>query len=163
MLRDAILASAIRRSGTIVVAIVFRSRIDAKFKVLPLALVGVAFFTIWVRPKTAPATMWAVMALVMLAAAVFVIWVTFATYYELEHDALVAHSGPFSWRIPLAEISAIRPSNSPLSSPAMSMDRLQITYGNGRSILVSPADKAEFLTTLQHRVPRLGSEHPGRA
>ena len=138
--------------------IVFPSRIDGKFKVLALALVGVSFVTIWARPKTAPATLWGVVALLMLGAATFVIWVTFATYYELEHDALVAHSGPFSWRIPLAEISAIRPSNSLLTGPAMSMDRLEITYGEGRSLLVSPADKAGFMATLERHVPRLGNE-----
>jgi hypothetical protein len=140
------------------VTIVFRSRIDAKFKVLPFALAGVALFTLWTRPKMASTALWSVMELLMIGAAVLAIWITFTTYYELEHDALVAHSGPFSWRIPLAQITAVRPSNSLLSSPAMSMDRLEITYGSGRSILVSPLDKAGFLALLRRRVPRLGTD-----
>lgn len=138
-------------------AIVFRSKIDAKFKVLPLALLAIAFFTIWTRPKGAPTGLWLLINLVMIGATVLAIWVTFTTYYELEHDALLAHCGPFSWRIPLAEIIAVQPSDSSHSSPAMSMDRLEITYGEGRSILVSPADQAGFLALLHRRVPRLAN------
>jgi hypothetical protein len=98
------------------------------------------------------------MDLLMIGAAAFAMWITFTTYYELEHDALIAHSGPFSWRIPLAEIIAVRPSDSSRSGPAMSMDRLEIAYGDGRSILVSPADQTGFLAMLHRRVPRLAGE-----
>ena len=94
----------------------------------------------------------------MLAVAAFVLWITFVTYYELAHDELVVHSGPFTWRIPFAEINAVRPTNSSRSGPAMSMDRLEILFGSGRSILVSPAEKEAFLTQLQRRVPRLASK-----
>ena len=140
------------------VAIVYRSKIDAKFKALALALAAVALFTSWTRPKAAPATVWTVMDLLMIGAAALAIWITFTTYYELEHDALVAHSGPFSWRIPLAEITAVRPSDSSKSGPAMSMDRLEINYGGHRSLLISPADQAGFLAMLHRRVPRLANE-----
>ena len=142
-------------------AVVFRSKIDAKFKTLALAMVGVAFFTLWTRPKTAPPALWTGLDLVMIGAAALVIWITFATYYALEHDALVAHSGPFSWRISLTEITAVRPSRSTRSGPAMSMDRLEITYGNGRRLLISPADRAGFLAMLQHRAPRIAIEQRG--
>ena len=139
-------------------ALVFRSKIDAKFKALVLALAAVALFTTWTRPKAAPTALWSAMDLLMIGAAALAMWITFTTYYELEHDALVAHSGPFSWRIPLAAIIAVRPSDSSRSGPAMSMDRLEITYGDGRSILVSPADQSGFLAMLHRRVPRLASE-----
>ncbi len=138
--------------------IVFRSKIDAKFKALALALAAVAFFTSWTRPKGAPAALWTVMDVLMLCAAALAIWITFSTYYELGPDALVARSGPFSWRIALADIISIRPSDSSQSSPAMSMDRLEIRYGDGRSLLVSPADQAEFLAMLHRRLPRLANE-----
>jgi len=140
------------------VAIAFRSKIDARFKALALALAGVAFFTTWMRPKSAPGAVWTAMDLLLIGAAALAIWVTFTTYYELEHDALVAHSGPFSWRIPFTEIVAVRPSDSSKSGPAMSLDRLQISYGGGRSLLISPADQAGFLAMLHRRVPRLASE-----
>lgn len=140
--------------------ILFRSRIDAKFKVLAIATMGVGLSTLWLRPKEASAPLWALLGLLMLGAAAFVLWITFLTYYELEHDALRVRSGPFSWRIPLGQISAVRPTNSSQSSPAMSMERLEILYGSGRSILISPANQEEFLRLLQQRVPRLASEPP---
>jgi hypothetical protein len=37
------------------------------------------------------------------------------------------------------------------------MDRLEISYGNGRMLLISPEDKAGFLAVLHRRAPRLAS------
>ena len=139
-------------------AIQFRSRIDTKFKILGLAVAGVAIFTTWTRPRAGPLMLWAAAELLMFGVAALVLWITFLTYYELEHDALVIHSGPFSWRVPLTEISGVRPTNSSRSGPALSMDRLEILYGNGRSILISPADKDGFLTLLRRHIPRLASD-----
>jgi hypothetical protein len=40
-------------------------------------------------------------------------------------------------------------SRSPFSSPALSLDRLQIDYGAGKSILISPADKEGFIEAIE--------------
>jgi hypothetical protein len=40
---------------------------------------------------------------------------------------------------------------NPLSSPAMSLDRLRIEYGQGKAIMISPEPRAEFLRQLEHR------------
>jgi len=85
-------------------------------------------------------------------AAVLVEWVMFSTYYEIDDAALLVRSGPFRWRIPLQEIVAVRELNSLRSGPALSMDRLEVSY-SGRRLLISPADKAGFLAELQRRVP----------
>jgi hypothetical protein len=37
----------------------------------------------------------------------------------------------------------------------LSLDRLEIAYGDGRLLLISPQDKAGFLAALRRRVPRL--------
>lgn len=144
-----------------IVAIVFRSKIDAKYKALAFSMAAVAFLATWLRPRVAAPAFWAAMDLLMIGAAVLVIWMTFATYYEIGHDSLVAHSGPFSWRIPLAEIVAVRPSANAHSGPAMSMDRLEISYGGERSILISPAEQSEFLAILHRQVPRLAAAPRG--
>jgi hypothetical protein len=81
--------------------------------------------------------------------------VVLSTYYEFQDDVLVAHSGPFRWRIALGEISGVRESDSVRSGPALSMDRLEITYGRGRVLLVSLADKTGFLAMLRGRAPQL--------
>lgn len=74
--------------------------------------------------------------------AVIVVWVVLSTYYEFEADVLVAHSGPFSWRIAVKEISTVCESHSVRSGSALWMDRLEIACGKGRVILISLEGKA---------------------
>ena len=132
----------------------FRSKIDGKFKAVAFIMPCVALVAIATSPRVA--ALW-VPASAILLITVVVLWVTLATYYEFVGDALVAHSGPFSWRIPLKDISTVRESNSVRSGPALSMDRLEITYRGGRVLLISPEDKPGFLAALRHRAPQLTS------
>jgi hypothetical protein len=130
----------------------FRSKIDGKFKAVALIMPCVALAAIGTSPHIA--ALW-VPAIATLLITIAVVWVTLATYYEFEGEALIAHSGPFSWRIPLKEISSVRESNSLRSGPALSMDRLEITHRNGRVLLISPEDKSGFLAALRRRAPQL--------
>jgi Bacterial PH domain len=132
----------------------FRSKIDGKFKAVAFIMPCVALVAIATSPRVA--ALW-VPAIATVLITIVVVWVTLATYYEFEGEALVAHSGPFSWRIALKDISAVRESNSVRSGPALSMDRLEITYRGGRVLLISPEDKPGFLAALRHRAPQLTS------
>ncbi|MFC7289381.1 PH domain-containing protein [Herminiimonas glaciei] len=76
-------------------------------------------------------------------------WLLLSTRYTLEASRLLAQSGPFKWVVPLADIKSITPSNNPLSSPALSLDRLRIDYGKGRMLLISPRDKERFLSDIE--------------
>ncbi|WP_424522499.1 PH domain-containing protein [Rubrivirga sp.] len=77
------------------------------------------------------------------------LWLLLSTKYTVDDNTLVVQSGPFKWQIPKDEITGIAPSNSMLSSPALSLDRFRITYARGRShLLVSPSDKAGFIEAL---------------
>jgi len=62
-------------------------------------------------------------------------------------------SGFFVWRIPLAEITGLESTQDPLSSPALSFDRLRITYGPGKELMISPNDKEAFLQALLRQAP----------
>ena len=42
------------------------------------------------------------------------------------------------------KIKTIRPTRNPLSSPAMSLDRLELQFKNGEKIMISPKDKVGF-------------------
>lgn len=76
------------------------------------------------------------------------LWILGSTRYILDARQLRVRSGPFSWRIPLHEITAVSPTRNPLSSPALSLDRLRIDYGNGRAVMISPLDREGFLRDL---------------
>lgn len=78
-------------------------------------------------------------------------WLLASTRYTLTSSELQAHSGPFRWHIALDEIRTVTPTRNPLSSPALSLDRLRIEYGHKRSIMISPRDKEAFLRELEAR------------
>jgi len=76
------------------------------------------------------------------------------THYTVADGDLRIVSGPFGWTIALSEITSIEPSRNLLSSPALSIDRLKVSYGKRKFVLISPADKAGFLAAVER-----GSSH----
>lgn len=77
----------------------------------------------------------------------------FPMRYGLADDAIVVRFGLVRQRIRFADITEVRPTRNPLSSPALSLDRLWISHGGGimRSTMISPADKRGFLDDLAAR------------
>ena len=59
------------------------------------------------------------------------LWILTTTHYKLDDRTLSINSGPVHWQVSLAKISAVILTRNPLSSPALSLDRLQIQYGSG--------------------------------
>lgn len=84
-----------------------------------------------------------------------VVWLFRSTRYVVEEARLLVESGPFSWRLPFESIEAVLPSTSPASSPALSIDRLEIRGKGRRSLLISPRDREGFLGELLARCPHL--------
>jgi len=70
------------------------------------------------------------------------------THYIVENDKLIVTCGPLVRTIKLHEITRVTETRNPLSSPALSLDRLRIEYKNNRSVMISPADKRQFLTAI---------------
>lgn len=81
------------------------------------------------------------------------IGLVFPMRYGLDDSRLLICFGFCRIRIPLAEIKEVYPTRNPLSSPALSLDRLHIQYGEGRFkfVMISPADREGFLDELAHR------------
>jgi len=87
-----------------------------------------------------------------------------STRYEVTDREVIVRSTPFRWRIEIESIESIRPSRSPASSPAMSLDRLEIRYSGDRRILISPRDREGFLAAVVARSRHLhrAGEHVRR-
>ena len=86
----------------------------------------------------------------------FIVWLLYTTSYELTAAKLIVRSGPIRRVVKLDTIESVTPSRSPLSSPALSLDRLRIRYrGGGFGVLISPEDKRQFLRALVERCPQL--------
>ncbi|MEE4244719.1 MAG: PH domain-containing protein [Kangiellaceae bacterium] len=79
----------------------------------------------------------------------FPLWLVHATYYQIDETRLIVKSGPFKWIIKRSQITNIEASHNPISSPALSLDRLKIYYGNGQTLLISPSNKDQFLSALK--------------
>ncbi|QLA80029.1 hypothetical protein EXV95_04860 [Acidovorax sp. JMULE5] len=94
-----------------------------------------------------------VAAIVALTLLLLPLWLVLDTNYTLTADELLIRSGPFRWRIALGDMREVSPSNSWISSPALSLDRLRIRYGADRSILVSPREKQRFIDALRQCCP----------
>jgi hypothetical protein len=82
--------------------------------------------------------------------------ILYATYYIISGDRLTAHCGPFKTSVLLQNIEGVAPSRNPLSSPALSLDRLHVrSRGSILGLLISPRDKQGFLADLVARAPHL--------
>lgn len=92
---------------------------------------------------------WAVSGFIICGLVVaFMLWLYLATKYVVTEDALIIHGGLFKKTILLSSILSVTETRNPLSSPAFSLDRLAIKFGEGKTILISPKDKAGFLRDL---------------
>jgi hypothetical protein len=68
---------------------------------------------------------------------------------------LKIYSGPFRQTIPFQEIKEIKRTRSPLSSPACSLDRMEIKYGKSKRVMISPADKENFIKMIMEKSPHI--------
>lgn len=131
--------------------LVFRSKVDAWLAAVLLtgamASVGAV-----VAVAAVQAPLYALLlSPIVLLGAVLPLWILMTTDYTLAGGELRVRCGPFRWRVPLHAIRAVEPTRDPLSSPALSLDRLRIDYGRYESIMISPADKERFLSELERR------------
>lgn len=127
---------------------VFRSAVDTWFYLVVVATGAIVILTLVPVVATGNPAAIPVVIVCALVAIGLPVWLLASTRYTVTRESLLIRSGPFSWCVPRSEISQIRPSRSILSSPALSLDRLEIRYGDGKSILVSPADRDGFAAAL---------------
>lgn len=87
--------------------------------------------------------------IILLPAIVFIFHIFLTTNYTINKDKLKIKCGfLFNQQIDINTIKKISETNNPLSSPATSLDRLEIVYGKYDSILISPKFKKEFIADI---------------
>ncbi len=145
--------------------LVFPSRIDrwiVALMIVPFAIsAGVVGSALRENPPVAAVLLMVGIEVLVL---VLIVGMLRSTRYEVTSHDVIVRSTPFRWRIEIESIESIRPSRSPASSPAMSLDRLEIRYGGGRTLLVSPEDREGFLSAVVARCRHLqrAGEHVRR-
>ena len=141
---------------------VYRSKIDVTV-VAPLVVAGFGALALCVVVgESALLANWFIVAPVLLLLVGFPVWIFTSTQYTFTSNELAIRCGPFAWKIPFRDITVVERTNSRRSGPALSMDRLRVAYGLGKSILISPHNKEAFLRELysrrnEHTRPQKGS------
>lgn len=125
----------------------FSSKVDAWLGVLVAAMalaVLKATYLIIVEPYGVFEA-----AVLAVLGAVLPVWIISSTNYYVVNENLWIHSGPFRWKIVTLSISSIEFSRSWEISPALSLDRIVIKYDKGKSIMVSPKERTDFLIAIK--------------
>ncbi len=80
---------------------------------------------------------------------IFTVYLFVSIQYIIEGNNLNVKAGfLINENIDIKKISKITETNNPLSSPAASLDRWQISYNKSNSIIISPKKKQEFIDHL---------------
>ena len=87
-----------------------------------------------------------------------VTWMLFDTGYDITATELRVRCGPIRTAVPLEKLSRISPTSSIMSAPALSIDRLEVSYNRFDTVVISPADKRGFLAAILARAPQVTLE-----
>ena len=131
----------------------FRSKVDRWiFVLLIIVIIGqvIAVGSAALQADDPLATTGMILAMVGVVGLMF--WLLVGTYYTVERGIIRIVSGPFRWKVPIDDITSVTATRSPLSSPALSLDRICIRYGKRRRIMISPADRDGFLKAIGHEL-----------
>lgn len=122
------------------------------FVVLILTTIANGVGIYFVRHNNGGLVVMSVSFAVMTLCTIMLVPMWLNTYYVLEESQLLIVCGFFKLRIPYDSITSAKESCCPLSSFALSLDRILIKYkstkGRNRIVLIAPVRKQEFLDTL---------------
>jgi hypothetical protein len=87
--------------------------------------------------------------IIIVCVAIFIAFIFLTTYYQIEGNTLKIRCGlTLNLKIDIGSIKRISETNNPLSSPATSIDRLELKFlKNGKidTVMISPKDKSGFI------------------
>ena len=111
---------------------------------MPILSLFIALETKAIIYKTWP------MLAIILAVNGLIVNLLVRTYYVIEtHKLTIVCGFLFKQQIEIEKIRKIEKTNSPISSPALSIKhRIEIIYGKYDSVIISPERRAEFIETL---------------
>ena len=128
----------------------FKSKIGLELAIPLIVVFGtVIFLTVFEKPG------WLGFVILLLPV-LFVVHIFMITIYTIENNKLTIKSGfLFNKTIDINTIKKITETNNPLSSPATSIDRLEITYAKFDSVIISSKQKMEFINNIKALNPNV--------
>lgn len=129
--------------------IVFRSIRSGWYTVTTLLVIAIFIYLLLQDP-------WYI-SLIMLPAIAFMVSIYFRTYYSIHPvNGLTVICGPFYRKtFDIKALKSIKPTSNPLSSPALSLKRLELRFQNRESVMISPVNQKEFIAELKRINPQI--------
>lgn len=92
---------------------------------------------------------WGSLIFILLIIA-FIVHIFATTFYIIEDKKLIVKCGfLITIPIPVEKIKKISETNDLMSSPALSLDRLEILYNISDTVMISPNEKTKFIEAIQ--------------
>mgnify|MGYP000164766877 CR=1 FL=1 len=124
----------------------FKSKVDTWMIILLVLLVLTSAYGVYDMLLTEASLLSSITLFV--AGIILPLSLAFNTKYEVFENDLVITCGFFRWKISKQDITEIKETKSILASPALSLNRLKITYRNNKAIIISPENKEHFIKSL---------------
>jgi Bacterial PH domain len=120
----------------------YRSKLGPELVIIFAISIGPAFYMV-IKDMD-----WPVLG-ILLAVMVFIVHMVATTHYTIDGGMLRIKSGfIYNKSIAIQSIQKITPTSNPISSPAASIDRLEVFYNGNSSVIISPKDKRGFIMHL---------------
>lgn len=98
--------------------------------------------------------------LIHFAVILLILYLFSKTYYVVEGNQLRIKAGFLvNMLINIDEIRKINETRNPISSPALSLDRLEIVYKKYDRVYISPREKAEFIQDMLMLNPNINVKY----
>ena len=92
---------------------------------------------------------------ILLPVTIFIVYVFLSIHYFVGENVLIVKSAfGMKTTVNINSIRKIKETNNPISSPAASLDRIEIFYEK-QSVIISPKQKTEFINHLLSINPRI--------
>ncbi len=99
------------------------------------------------------------MVVIMIPIIAFILHIFFSTTYRIneKNELLIKCGFLYKEVVKISKIKSINRTRNPISSPAASLDRIELKYGKWDSVIISPNDKIEFVNELLQINPDIQS------
>ncbi|MFT6443223.1 MAG: hypothetical protein ACJASM_002782 [Salibacteraceae bacterium] len=97
------------------------------------------------------------MTVVLFLSLSFILHVFYNTTYYIneKNQLLIKYGFIYNSTVEIADIKSIERTRNPISSPAASMDRIELKYGKWNTVIISPKDKKELLNAFLAINPKI--------
>ncbi len=128
----------------------FKSKIDIGIVFIIVFVIGLSAIPMFLSPIS-----W-IGIIILLFTLIFIIYIFVAIKYVIEDNQLFIQTGiSKSLKIDIHSISKISKTNNILSSPAASLDRIEIEYGSRNKIIISPKNRNDFFIKIKEINPQV--------